>query len=532
VNRALHTNTAQRQEKPYLGHQQVVEQLVSEFAREVMDVRHAYRAGQPGAENPVERIEALAKRSGDIFTGQSEAYTPAPWNTPTRLGSVFRFLAPAAEIAKRPGEPGTAFFIHVAQIVTAACLQLERGEPEARIGADLQTTLQSVVTRIMEARTRWPDDTERTPTDATGSLSDAQTVHAIVRTFAAELLRHAADSPGTLMTWLDEECRRMNLLFVGPGLPAGRYSELQRTGWNSPDCLGTHLCIRLALPCETRRAARDTFVHFASAVLDTDELPEAEHRAKLDKLCDELTAALLGTSATVDSTPTAALTAGSEPSTTKSAPATLPVCHPRTMPGGKAVRIEQPSTPTPLATWGDASAAATVVPDGPMPAEVGAVAIAPLPPLSTDTASWEALATSEPAFEEPPFTAEPGLRPAAGVAIEEPDGRVWLVSPTNAFGGYASTLPKGCVDGGLSMRATAVREALEEAGLLVQLTGHLVDCARSTTMTRYYRARRVGGNPAAMCWESQAVHLVPRAQLAAFLTNPSDASVLKALLAR
>lgn len=527
MNRALHTDTTPRQEKPYLGHQQVVERLVSEFAREVMDVRHAYRAGQAGAENPVERIEALAKRWGDVFTGQSEAYKPAPWNTLTRLGSVFRFLAPTAEIARRPGEPGTAFFIYVAQIVTAACLQLERGEPEARVGADLQRALQSVVSRIMEARARWPDDTKRTPTDATGSLIDARTVHAIVHTFAAELLRNVADSPDTVMQWLDEECRRMNLLFVGPGLPAGRYSELLRTSWNSPDGLGTHLCLRLALPCETRLAARDAFAHFASTMFDTSELPEAECHAQLDTLCNELAAALLGILSTAD----ASLSAGAAPSTIRPAAATPLVCHPRTMLSGKVVKIEKPSTATPPASWRDASAAATAVPGGPIPAKVGTVAIVPRPPMPTDAAGWEALATSGPAFEEPPFTTRPGLQPAAGVAIEEPDGRVWLVSPTNAFGGYDNTLPKGRVEDGLSMRATAVREALEAAGLLVQLTGHLVDCVRSTTMTRYYRARRVGGNPAAMCWESQAVHLVPRAQLARFLTNPNDAPVLKALLA-
>ena len=47
--------------------------------------------------------------------------------------------------------------------------------------------------------------------------------------------------------------------------------------------------------------------------------------------------------------------------------------------------------------------------------------------------------------------------------------------------------------------------------------------------TRYYRARRIGGSPASMGWESQAVHLVPKAQLAHYLTNKNDLPLLKAL---
>jgi hypothetical protein len=52
---------------------------------------------------------------------------------------------------------------------------------------------------------------------------------------------------------------------------------------------------------------------------------------------------------------------------------------------------------------------------------------------------------------------------------------------------------------------------------------------RSTTVTRYYLARRLSGNPADMCWETQAVHLVPAAQLAAFVSHPNDQPILAAL---
>ena len=162
--------------------------------------------------------------------------------------------------------------------------------------------------------------------------------------------------------------------------------------------------------------------------------------------------------------------------------------HPRPDEGGTPVLLRHPSTPTTPATWLDPAAVATVVPDGPLPPRLLGVDLSPAVALPTDVAGWEALAAAGPVFEEPPYPAVATLRAAAGVAIEERDGRVWLVAPSNAFGGYASTLPKGRVDPGLSLRATAVKEALEETGLLVQLTGFLLDCRRTNTLTRYYRA--------------------------------------------
>ena len=38
---------------------------------------------------------------------------------------------------------------------------------------------------------------------------------------------------------------------------------------------------------------------------------------------------------------------------------------------------------------------------------------------------------------------KPGQKFSTGLVIMEPDGRLWMVSPTNGFGGYAATLPKG-----------------------------------------------------------------------------------------
>jgi ADP-ribose pyrophosphatase YjhB (NUDIX family) len=201
--------------------------------------------------------------------------------------------------------------------------------------------------------------------------------------------------------------------------------------------------------------------------------------------------------------------------------------HPKPDDDGKQVAILHPSQPSPINYWANATEAATVVPEGPMPAELNGIAFQPWQAPTSDE-KWAAV-EGQAGIEEPPFTVPPGKHAAAGVVVIEPDGRIWLVSPTNGHGGYKHTFPKGRPETGASLQATAIREAFEESGLKVEINGFLVDLPRSTTRTRYYSARRVAGNPSDMGWESQAVHLVPRSRLAKFLTNPNDAPFIKLL---
>lgn len=208
--------------------------------------------------------------------------------------------------------------------------------------------------------------------------------------------------------------------------------------------------------------------------------------------------------------------------------------HPRPNDQGMAVGLKQPHQPTALTAWGHPHQLATVTPDAPMPAAVAGLAIAAWRAAPTSNAGWKQLAGTM-AFDEPPVTAvtaaAAGLLPASGAVVVEPDGRIWVVSPSNRFGGYANTFPKGKHElaQALCLRANALKEVFEEAGLQVALSGFLCDSVRSTSITRYYLARRLGGNPAGMGWESQAVHLVPAAQLAAFVSHPNDQSILAAL---
>jgi 8-oxo-dGTP pyrophosphatase MutT (NUDIX family) len=101
---------------------------------------------------------------------------------------------------------------------------------------------------------------------------------------------------------------------------------------------------------------------------------------------------------------------------------------------------------------------------------------------------------------------EPPLRPnltRAGVLIQEPDGRVWIVQPTNGFGGRDHTLPGGTLEKGLTTQQNALKEVWEETGLQVEITGYAGDFNDSNYKSglpgerfgRLYIGRRVGGAP-------------------------------------
>lgn len=203
--------------------------------------------------------------------------------------------------------------------------------------------------------------------------------------------------------------------------------------------------------------------------------------------------------------------------------------HPRLDDDGRPVLLLRPSQPSSLTAWADPSALACVIPNGPMLAELNGISLVPWADAPKTEAEWEALA-ARGAIDEPAFVAPAGYKKAAGAVIREEDGRVWLVAPSNAYGDYEATFPKGGL-GGKSAQATALAETFEESGLHVRLLQHLMDVKRSTSYTRYYVAERVGGSPAEMGWESQAVMLVPVVRLPNMLNNPNDAPILALLLA-
>lgn len=207
----------------------------------------------------------------------------------------------------------------------------------------------------------------------------------------------------------------------------------------------------------------------------------------------------------------------------------MPVYHPMPDEHGKPVLLKNPSKATSLASWGQIDGVVTVTPGVQMPASLNGIRFADWHDVPTAHEGWDRV-EGQCDFEEPAFRPPHGKMPAAGVVIEEADGRFWLVAPSNGFGGYLTTFPKGRIEAKISRQASAIREAYEEAGLKVKITGFLADSNRTQSYTRYYLAQRVGGNPALMGWESQAVYLVPREMLGDFLMHPNDLPLLKVIV--
>lgn len=202
------------------------------------------------------------------------------------------------------------------------------------------------------------------------------------------------------------------------------------------------------------------------------------------------------------------------------------VPHPKVDEKGKPVTVNYPSKPSDRSTWRDKNATATWTPGSKTPDILHGVPLKSWKaPVTTE--GWSKVAGQNPKLDERmPFIPTPGKSIGAGVVIMEPDGRVWITKPTNEFGGYKHTFPKGTAEPGLSLQANAIKEAWEESGLKVQIVGVLGDFERTTSKARFYIARRVGGTPADMGWESQAMRLAPLKNANSLLNMGVDRSII------
>jgi 8-oxo-dGTP pyrophosphatase MutT (NUDIX family) len=133
-------------------------------------------------------------------------------------------------------------------------------------------------------------------------------------------------------------------------------------------------------------------------------------------------------------------------------------------------------------------------------------------------------------IDEPPmFELADGMRAASGCLIQEPDGRVWLMRPKNGYGGYDQTFPKGGMEEGLSPQANAIKEAWEETGLKVRITGFAGDHEGDTGVTRFYHAVREGGDPADAGEETEGVVLAPASKLGEMVNRKRDRDIVATL---
>ncbi len=204
------------------------------------------------------------------------------------------------------------------------------------------------------------------------------------------------------------------------------------------------------------------------------------------------------------------------------------IYHPCLDENGSPVLIKHPSSSTGPESWLDPSALAVASrTDSPsLPGALNGLA------FSTDFSvpvedpqPWLELAPNI-VPGEPDFVMPPGYRATSGCVVIEPDRRVWVVYPSNEFGGVRCTFPKGRLEPILSLAQNAAKETWEESGLYVEPVEFLCDIVRTHVVTRFYCARRLSGSPALAGWESQAVGLAPFPQLSTLINRVYDLRVL------
>ena len=197
--------------------------------------------------------------------------------------------------------------------------------------------------------------------------------------------------------------------------------------------------------------------------------------------------------------------------------------HPKKDDSGSTVKIQHPDEPSPQEHWNDSEKHASTIPGhDKIPSQINNI---PVKKFETPN-TWKNI-DGQGEFKEPEFS--PTKKKAVGVIMVEPDKRVWVVHPTNQFGGYSATFPKGTVEHGLNLRENAIKETHEESGLKAELHDHLGDFERTTSTSRYYIGKRTSGHPSDMGWESQKVSLVPMKDLHKVLTHPADQPIIEAL---
>ncbi len=87
-------------------------------------------------------------------------------------------------------------------------------------------------------------------------------------------------------------------------------------------------------------------------------------------------------------------------------------------------------------------------------------------------------------YGEVDFPHVAGKKKSAGVILyDEATHKVWIVEPTNHFGGYQHTFPKGEVSSTLTYQEFALKECFEETGMQAQLIGYVGDYKKTTSIT-------------------------------------------------
>lgn len=201
--------------------------------------------------------------------------------------------------------------------------------------------------------------------------------------------------------------------------------------------------------------------------------------------------------------------------------------HPQKDDKGREMIIDYPSIASKPHTWSDHKKTATFTPFSETPDVLNNIKFRSWTPPEK---GWNGVSGTKPGIDEAnPFVPTKGKSTGAGVIIMEPDGRIWLTEPTNNYGNYDFTFPKGTAETGLTLQENAIKEAWEETGLKVKITGLIGDVERTTSRARFYLAVRESGTPKDMGFESQSVALTPMSNALQLLDHGFDRRLIEDL---
>lgn len=203
--------------------------------------------------------------------------------------------------------------------------------------------------------------------------------------------------------------------------------------------------------------------------------------------------------------------------------------------------IHMPTTPSPPSLWPRTDISLVFVPGAPAPAMLNGIPMRSATPPA-DRQAWLAHYIEDIAVDVPyPLGFASNGRPTAGVVIFEgwPVPRMWLVVPTNQYGGRV-TLPQGGADEGEPIPVAGLREFFEETGLFARLRGVVGDFgleydptprelrASTSNDTRFLWGDRTGGTVRDAGWETQALILATYHDALRLLERARDRAVVRA----
>lgn len=155
-----------------------------------------------------------------------------------------------------------------------------------------------------------------------------------------------------------------------------------------------------------------------------------------------------------------------------------------------------------------------------------------LPFKSVQMTAVDFAAQTKALAHDPPLDIDdPKRHPAAGMLLFTPDGKLVLVDPTNQYGGYTTTFPKGTQEEGMGLQATAVKEVWEESGFKAKVLGTLGDYKKATSVNRFYVGVVEDGAPWDAHYETEAVRIVPLDKVDVLLNVGTDKGIFKDLMA-